>query len=186
MAVTLAEAKEHLRVTDDDDDHNVRLTRLIIAAEEQVEQILGAKLTPRTVTLYLDRFPVDDKGLSVPIDPGVYPVNSVSSFVYDDSTNTETTMTLATDYWEGLQGKYPKLSPLTGWPVAYTGKPDSVRVTMSVGYQDHDDIPEDVRHAILIMIKNFFDHGSEWIMGIHAVNTNVINNLLFQHKRLSL
>ena len=186
LAVTLGEAKEHLRITDDDDDHNSRVTRLIVSATEQVEQILGAKLTPFTMQLSLDGFPRDSKNSDIPIDLRIYPVNSISSFVYDDSTNTETTMVLGTDYWQDLNGRYPKLSPLTSWPSAYDGKPASVRVTMAVGYQDHDDVPEDIRHAILVMIKNMFDFGSEWIQGIHTTHSNLVNQLLFQHKRLGL
>ena len=186
LAVYLGEAKEHLRITDDDSDHNERVNRLIVAATEQVEQILGAKLTPYTMQLTLDGFPRDDKNLDIPIDLRVYPVNSITTFVYDDSTNTETSMTLGTDYWEDLNGRYPKLSPLTSWPSAYPGKPASVRVTMEAGYADHDDVPEDIRQAILYLIKEMFDYGSEWVMGTHATYTNMINKLLFQHKRLSL
>lgn len=186
LAVSLADAKSHLRLTDSDSDHNARVTRLITAATDQVEQLLGAKLTPYTCILYLDGFPRDDTNNDIPIDLSIYPVNSVSSFVYDDSTNTETSMTLSTDYWQDLNGRYPKLTPLTSWPTAYSGKPASVRVTMAVGYSDYGDVPEDVRHAILVMIKNMFDYGDEWILGIHATHTNMINNLLFQHKRISL
>ena len=186
LAVKLAQAKEHLRITDDDSEHNARITRLINAATDHVEQILGARLTPYTMQLTLDGFPVDDKNMGIPMDLRVYPVQSITSFVYDDSTGTETTMTLGTDYWESLNGRYPKLAPLTSWPVAYVGKPGSVRVTMECGYQDADDVPEAIRQAILITIKNMFDYGSEWVMGTHSTYTNTVNQLLFQHKRLSL
>jgi len=179
--ITFDEARSHLRILDNTQE--VEIYRLLKSAVESVEVLLGASLTTRTYRLDLDGFPSESP---YEIDLQIYPVQSITSVVYDNSSNSpnETSLTLNTDYYQSLSGKYPRIAPVTSWPEAISGKPSSVRISFTAGYTSNDDIPEDVRHAILVQLKNFYDFGNEWIQGTHSVHMNTVNQLLFQHKRL--
>src|SRR3546814_16072395 len=65
--VSLAEAKAHLRVTDDD-PYISDLSTYIMAARKHVEQLLNASIVIQTRTLELDAFPADGR-ISLPYGP---------------------------------------------------------------------------------------------------------------------
>lgn len=168
--VTLAEAKSHLRVTDT--SHDERITAYIAAATKQVENMAEMLLAEQTVRLEIDGFP--DGAIEIPIAP----VQSITSVKYDDADNAETTLVANTDYFVALGGRYPKISPVSEWPTAYDGKPASVRVVMVVGYDPGsssptlygDNVPADLKHAILIKVKELFDVGGETIISTNTVS----------------
>ena len=108
--VSYDEARQHLRILDNTQEAEVY--RLLKAAVESVEIIMGAALIPRTYRLDLDGFPsnLDGPGFKAispyAIDLQIYPIQSISSFVYDNSSNSpnETSLTLNTDYYQILSG----------------------------------------------------------------------------------
>lgn len=176
LPVTLSEAKTQCRILDSDTTHDVLLTRLIASSCAYLENKLGVRLGSQTLRLEMKGFK------SGPIDLGVYPVASISSFVYDDSTDTQQTLTEGSpsEYWSDLEGICPSLYAVNGWPVAYAGKPASVRITFVAGYTGVTspittlNIPEDLKHAALVMVKEHFDHGGDTVTGqvvekLHAV-----------------
>lgn len=180
VAVSLEEAKEHCRVSDRTDLDSV-IYRHVREATASIEIETGVRLTSQTVQLILDEFPKDD------IDLCVYPVVSVDSFAYDDTNNTAQTLVLNTDYWQMLSGMYPKLTPVTYWPATYPRKPGAVRISMTVGYSDLDDIPEDLKHAILIRTKEYFDNPGESDRGMEIYSTvTTVHALIANHRRLHL
>ena len=178
IAISLSEAKTHLRLSGDDLDDEV--LSLIQDATASVETILGAILMPTTVRLDMDCFETTE------IDLGIYPVRSITTFVYDDADNVETTLVDSTDYWKDLTGKYPSVRPVTSWPSTKAGKPAAVRITMEAGYATSDDIPYDIKRAVKVQLKQFFDFGNDWIQGIHATPLRAIDSLLAQHRRIGL
>lgn len=178
-AVSLAEAKEQCRVTDT--AHDSLILRHLNEATASIETETGARFTSQTVRLVLDKFPDGDLSL------GVYPVSAVTEVAYDDTDNVAQTLTLTTDYWEALDGMYPKICPVVSWPATKSGKPAAVRITMTVGYSDLDDIPEDIRHAILIRTKEYFDNSGESDKGMEIYSTvTTVNALIANHRRHNL
>lgn len=179
LAVSLEEAKEQCRVTGT--THDSLIYRLVKEATASIETETGARLTSHTVRLDLDRFPSGELSL------GVYPVASVDTVAYDDTDNVAQTLTLTTDYWESLGGMYPKLSPVVAWPATKPGKLAAVRITMTVGYSDLDDIPDDLKHAILIRTKEYFDNSGESDKGMEIYPTvTTVRALIANHRRLNL
>ena len=181
--VSLAEAKGHCRVTDTVFD--ARILSLIQAATARVERITGARLCAQTVTLTLDKFPSWD------LDLGVYPVRSVTSVKHDDTANVEQTLTLDTggspqgDYFTNLTGMYPKISPRVAWPATYYKKPASVRIVLEVGYTKLSDIPADLKHAVLVCVKEMFDIGGESVAFDDLTPAmNTVKALTDMHRRM--
>jgi len=182
--VSLSDAKEQCRIVSSDDNHDSRLLDYINRSTQSIETLTGARLRSQSVRLDLDGFPAGGGR----IDLCVYPVNSISSFVYDDGDNVETTMVLGTDYWESLGGMYPFLLPIDAWPATKYGKPATVRITMAVGYYDGSPVtavaPEDLKHAVLIRVKEYFDNTGESVTGqTVAATVSTVKALTDMHRR---
>jgi uncharacterized phiE125 gp8 family phage protein len=183
--VSLDEAKEQCRIVSSDTTHDSLLLRLIDEATRSIETLTGVRLASQTVKLVLDAFPTHY------IDLGTYPVNSITSVVYDDADNVETAMVLGTDYWESLSGMYPFICPVTSWPATKYGKPESVRIVMEAGYYIGSPItsaaPDDLRHAILIRVKEYFDNAGESITGQSVEETvSSVKALTDMHRRITV
>jgi len=183
-SITLEEAKAHLRVTDD--SHDDRIMAYLASATSSIESLREIRLVEQTVRLELDGFP--ETFIDIPIAP----VISVTSVKYDDSDNVEQTLVENTDYFVSLGGRYPKITAVDEWPTAYVGKPSSVRVVMVVGYATDsspldygENVPLDLKHAIKVKIKEFFDHGGETIVGNNEVSpsANTVEALTLPYKR---
>jgi uncharacterized phiE125 gp8 family phage protein len=185
--VTLDEAKDQCRIVCSDYTHDSRLLRLVDEATRSIETLTGARLAAHSVQLVLDGFPEWD------LDLGVYPVNSITSVKYDDADNVEQTLVLGTDYWEGLSGMYPFIRPISGWPPTMYDKPGSVRIVMDVGYYNYTvspampSTPDDLRHAVLIRVKEYFDNAGESITG-HTMTPTVsaVKALTDMHRRITV
>lgn len=159
VPVTLDEAKAQCRVLEDD-THDALLARLVQSAADCVEAMTGVALTSRSVSYRLDEFPSGE--LCIP----VYPVTAITSFTYYDVDNAQQTLVSGTDYWPSFDGeRYPRVLPETSWPVAHLTRPGAVSLNMTAGYASRDDIPEDLRHAVLVLVKELFDYGGESVTG---------------------
>ena len=180
--VSLSDAKEQCRIVSSDSNHDSKLLRHIKEATGSIEALTGARMASQSVRLDLDGFP------SGKIDLGCYPVNSITSVVYDNADNVETAMVLGTDYWESLGGMYPFICPVEYWPTTKLGKPATVRITMSVGYYDGSPVtsapPEDLKHAVLIRVKEYFDNAGESVTGQSVEATvSTVKALTDMHRR---
>lgn len=145
--VTLAEAKAQCRVDGTADD--TALNGFIAAGRSYVESYLGTPIITRTVTVKCDsfadfaRFPV-------------VPLQSVSSISYIDTAGTN--QTLQTSIYEtrsdGLTASLALKANQT-WPTIQIGSRITVEAIVGA-----DTAPEAVKHAILLLISQWFDERS--------------------------
>lgn len=82
--VTLAEAKQHLRIDGSDEDSTV--ARCVSAAREEAEHLLERCVAPQTLQLILDDFPADAILLPRP------PITSIESVTYVDPDGVTRTL----------------------------------------------------------------------------------------------
>jgi uncharacterized phiE125 gp8 family phage protein len=159
----------------DDASFDATLVRYIAAATSEIEQHTGLILAERTMLLRLDGFPAYD------IDLQTYPVQSITSIKYDDSGNVETTLA-ATEYFTQLSGPTPFVRPVSAWPSTYLDKPASVRITMIVGYPEIDQIPEDLKQAVLFRVFDLWDQPGSAI-STQIVNSRVVETITNKYRR---
>ena len=149
--LTLAEAKKHLELADDDTSHDQHVLRLIVAAREQVEHDCGVVLATGSHTLTLDDFPGDDE-IYLPIRP----VSSITSITYIGTDGVTYTMSAA-DYV--LDNNEPmaevKLAYLADWPTS-RGTPNAVTVTFAAGYASQSAVPQTYKQMMLLDIARRF------------------------------
>lgn len=161
--VSLDELKAHMRVEIDDDD--MEIAALGRSAREMVEAQTGLKLITQTWKLYLDDFPGD--AIRIPI----VPVASVTHVKYYNSANTLTTW--SSGEWESDAAssteRPTRVAPKHGysWPSAYD-RFNAVEVQCIVGYGDPADVPQALRHAIMIIAATWYEHREDLSPGVEV------------------
>ncbi|MCB1371523.1 MAG: hypothetical protein KDJ83_11595 [Rhodobacteraceae bacterium] len=153
LPVTLAEAKEYLRVDGDHEDTGI--AAMIAAAVDMLDGrngLLGRCLEAATWELVLDRFPAAE--IRLPLGP----VASVTSLSFTDPEGSEGTVdtgSFAVDDAPGFEGW---IVPAAGfsWPATMAAI-NAVRVRFVAG----TGTPAGVRQAILDMVAARYDRRGE-------------------------
>ena len=158
--LTLAEAKQHLRVEGAEDDQLIE--SLIEAAEghlDGADGILGRALVTQTWRLRLDRWPDDE--ILVPLPP----LRSVSKVEYVD-TSGNVQVWDAAQYDVDTESEPARIRPAYGytWPAARL-VPGAVRVEFEAGYGGAADVPRPIRQAALVLVGHLYEHREATITG---------------------
>ena len=154
--VTLLEAKEHLRVTDSNEDDYI--TSLIQVAREYCEKYEHRAYCLQTVTVHYDSF---GSKMLLPMNPAI----SIESITYIDSAGD--TQTLDTSLYEldnyscpafiypAYNASYPSVRDIT----------NTITVTYLAGYDSDpsnaEDVPERIKHAIKLIIGHLYENREE-------------------------
>jgi uncharacterized phiE125 gp8 family phage protein len=176
--VSLDEAKNFLRVTNDND--NDLITGLIVAAREYCEMFTSRSFVNKGYRQSLDAPPYfTDSMVSQQSYPPAYyalpqyattlwnysqmiklmrsPVVSVDSIKYTDTNNAEQTLSAGSDFVVDTDSEPGRIFPKPGqyWPpVAYV--PNAFRIHFTAGFgDDSSDVPQCVRAAMLQLIGNW-------------------------------
>lgn len=171
--VTLAEAKEHLRVDFAADD--AYIAGLIAAAREQVELVSRRALVTQTLELRLHCWP-DGYSLALPRSP----VQSVTSITYTDYTGAAGTMT-ASDYllYTQTDPAIVVLKPNKSWPSASLMPGPSICVRYVAGYGAATAVPMRYRQACLLLIAHWYEQREPGLVGtIYTALPNAVDALL--------
>jgi uncharacterized phiE125 gp8 family phage protein len=158
--ITIDEANDHLKLSGED----TYVSGLIVAARRQLERYLNRALITQTWKVYYDCFHPEMKipfgSLQTGGTPSVDPVVK-----YRDLNGTLQTLA-SSNYWV-----IPTTEPATilkGYDVTYPetqyGRPDAVEITFTCGYGDSDSVPEDIRHAMKILITNYHEQRGDIVI----------------------
>lgn len=198
-AVSIAEAKLHLRVDSSAEDSLIN--SLVQAATLEAEHLMGRAVMPQKWQLTLDGF----------FDPSVYTepppltidlvrgpsyfngsaalnlarptVTAVDSVKYVDSTgtlvtlaNTEYQLANASDYTARLLPAYGK-----SWP-AVRAQPDAVQVVFSCGYPDAANVPEPIKAWIKLRVGALYENKQAWTLGKALQRNEFLDCLLDRYR----
>jgi uncharacterized phiE125 gp8 family phage protein len=148
-AITVAQAKEHLNVTDT--DHDTYIEAITLAASEWCEEFQGRVYVQREVVDYLDSFPTE-------IRPTKSPLVTVTHVKYYDTDGT--LQTLANTVYNVGTYKEPgriSLAENQSWPSTQP-RINAVVITYQAGYAARANIPEEIKHAVKMMIGHLFEN----------------------------
>ena len=151
LAVTLAEAKAHLRV--DSTDEDALVTALIHAATATAEQMTGRALMTQTWELTLDAFPDALELTRVP-------AQSVTSIIYADATGAATTLDnglYALDSADDFGFAYIVPAYGTEWPTTRS-QINAVAVRYVAGYADAAAVPVSIKSWVLLQVAAMFEN----------------------------
>ncbi len=167
--VSLAEAKQHLRVDGGDDD--LLIGSLIIAARQAAETKTGRQLITARWKLVLDAFPgpplmQSSPGASFGL-PGhaillaKCPVQEVVRIEYLDMNGTTQVMP-ASDYVLDTACEPARLTPVFGktWPPTLP-QMGAVSVSFDAGYGAASEVPEGLKSWIKLRVGSLYGHLEE-------------------------
>lgn len=155
LPVSMQELRDHLSLADDEQHYDQQIRRLAAAAVEAVEAETGRQLLTATWRLTLDVLPYGQRPIIVPRPP----LQSVSSITIDGAAYTSHTVDT------GFPGRI--LPPSTGWPnvdADYNG----VVITFVCGETTTATVPEACKHAILLLVGNWFRNREAVLTGTIA------------------
>ena len=175
--VTLDEAKEHLRVTETDED--ALITELIIVAREMCEEYQRRSYITTGFEFFLRFFPVE---IILPRSP-LLDVSQVSFFIPDD---TETIVDAAIyNVDDATKPGRITLGFSNTWPTTTLRTNKSVRVQFTAGYGLlAADVPSRIKHAIKLTVSNFFEQRQPILTGTIAQELPLNVKWLLDHDRL--
>lgn len=175
--VSLAEAKEHLRVLHSDED--AYITSLITTARIWAENFQRRRFLTTAETWYFDGWPSGNY-ITLPYPP----LQSVTGVYYTNTSDVESTF--ATDNYDVDTNSEPgriMLKYNKSWPTATLRPMNPIRVPFETGYGDvSNDVPMDVRNAILILVGDLYEHRETVIMGTTVSHLKTVENLLWMER----
>lgn len=166
--ISLTEAKLHLRIDDDTSPSthpdNSLIALFISASRRHVEHFTNKALAEQTWDLYMDEFPEEDY-IVIPKPP----LQSIVSLTYKDSSGTSqvvsfldpsgTALMETDDYIVDNSCEPGRLYLKNGmaWPTTYE-EAQAVIVRFICGYSATDDIPAEVKAAILLKLSDLYEN----------------------------
>ncbi len=150
--VSIAEAKDHLRV--DHSDEDAYISSLILTSRLHIEAALSLVLIHQSWTWTFDAWPKRSQSVTLPLRP----VSAITGISILASDGAPTAMP-ASDY--ELDGNHvpPRLLRTTSqWP-----KPGKVHAGIEISFvagfgPTADDVPQPVRHALLLLVAHWYEH----------------------------
>ena len=168
--VTLTEMKRALNVETSDDDS--RISGYIKTARQFAESYCNIRIMTTVVERSFDYWP------SSVINLGVWPLQSIDSVKYNDTSSpvTEQTLTVDVDYYADTVTEGGRVGTITGWPsTAVKFKP--IRIRMTAGYATRALVPQQVKDGIKAYVSYLYEVCPEM--------EQVAKNILGPERRLS-
>lgn len=163
--VTVSEAKAHLRL--DGSAEDILIASLIVTSRLHVEAALSLALITQGWRLTLDRWP-EGGTVRFPLRP----IQSITSVTVRDADGTPTTVSAEDHLLDGqaLSPRLiPRLIPRGGkWP-APSQPANGIEIAFSAGIgDDPEEIPQPIRHAILLLVAHWYEHRDPLEIGAAA------------------
>lgn len=177
LAVSLAEAKAHLRQDASDDDSLI--TALVSAATEACETELGGRvILPQVWELTLDAFPSAFTLTRIP-------VASVTSLTYNDATGSAIVLAssaYALDVADDFGPAYVVPAYAATWP-ATRDQVNAVALRYTAGYANAAAVPESIKAWIKLQVGAMYENReAELVERGAAIKLGFADRLLDRYK----
>lgn len=176
--LTLAEAKEHLRI-EDDDPYLTYLAGYITAARQAAEEYINGSIANQPRTYQIDAFP---SGQSVVIRLPAGPVVSVTSIIYVDADGVSQTLDAA-DYMLVSHMLAPAFG--TVWPDT-RAQLGAVTIAYTAGMMSGSPLTlerADIKAAIRLILGDIWENREGQIVGVPISVNPTVERLLNPHRR---
>jgi uncharacterized phiE125 gp8 family phage protein len=176
LPVSVAEAKAHSYITHDDDD--LMIERFVGTATAMVETMAGVALCTQTLEARFVEWPTAGV-MELPR----YPLASVTSVKYTDSSGTENTF--ATDrYWVNAASEPGQIWLDYGcsWPTATLRPGPSIAVRYVAGYGAAADVPDALKSAVLLFFADLYEHRERTVLQPGVTKATVDQAMMLIHQ----
>ncbi|HEY8604720.1 head-tail connector protein [Tsuneonella suprasediminis] len=170
--LSVAEAKRQLRIEQDDTDQDDHIADLCAAAHRKAERDIGYPILRQTRETHLSDFP------RAPIWLGGGDAPEVVSIRYRGSDNQVQNLA-ATEYVLDAVSRPAQVFPANGsWPRT-AGLPGSVVIEWRAGWDDANDVPDDLLQAMKLIVGHWFLYREAVLAGTVSSDVEVaLDNLL--------
>ena len=167
----IADAKDHMRITDADDDPYIE--SVIDAVVDKVQEELSIFLAAQTITYTLDAFagprrdalsdfwysdhPLGFDRQSPNVLLPFAPVNTISSIQYVDTAGTTQALSSA-NYQLAAVTAPARIRPINAWPVTKPDYLEAVTITLTVGYASAAAMPARLVHGLKLAVAHMYEH----------------------------
>lgn len=167
--ITLAEAKNHLRIDYSDDDALIQSQ--IIAVREYAETATNRAFVAQTWKYVLDAFPsVPSQALSWQAAFGQFnlpfpPLQSVTSIVWLDTAGNPTTVS-SSDYVVDAASEPARVALAYGksWPSNPLQTIAGVQVTYAAGYASAAKVPESIKQMVKLLLGSYYQNREDVVL----------------------
>ena len=169
--VSLALAKSHMRLDDDEQSEDTLINGYITTARKDCEKFQNRSYITQTWELWLDEWP-DEDYIELPMPP----LQSVTSVKYYDTDDTAHTLYSSeegeeeTDYMsvDNKDQYKPKVFLKYGqsWPSTTLRPHNGICVIYVAGYGDEASaVPYNIKAAMLLLISHLYEHREDVVVG---------------------
>lgn len=180
--LTLEDAKEYLRIQNNDEDQLI--AQLIIAARSYCEEELDLAIVEQTITLKLDSFP-DSRVIYLPRS-NLLDVTSVSYLDQDNASQT------FTDYTKDIYSTPGRIINNTNdWPTT-TDDANAVTIVYTAGFGEYSEssgapVPGAVDQAMKMLVTHFYENRTPVVIGNTANSIEMaVTACLQKYRRMGL
>ncbi|HEY1182231.1 MAG TPA: head-tail connector protein [Rhodocyclaceae bacterium] len=173
--ISLAEARLHLRISDDVTDDDTLISALIAAARQGAEHITQRALMAQTWELALDEF---EDEILLPKAP----LASITSVTYVDEDGVSQSLT-ADDYQLDSHSEPARLLPAYGtcWP-ATRAQANAVLVRYAAGYASAAAVPQEIKSWMLLRVGLLYENRESVVAGVSIAELPHVDRLLDAYK----
>lgn len=171
--LTLAQAKDHLRLPQDLTDFDSKLNLFIPGARAYLEDSFSLRIMKQQVLLTFSQFPRQDR-LRLP----VWPIQSVDVFKYIGVDGTAYTLNVGATGGAGVQllsrlNRKPVelVLPFAAvWPAQILTTADGIQISLTCGYMNGKSpetlpLPPSIQQAMCLMLAHWWDNGAAVTVG---------------------
>jgi uncharacterized phiE125 gp8 family phage protein len=183
----------HGQVVDHLSEDDTLLDRQIVAARQVFERETGYQLLTAEWTAILDGFPRSARvpGSAEPVILGRRPLVSVEAIRYRDADGASQTWDAAEYLVEATtspRATYGRIFPKVAFCYPDTDPlPGSVEIDFTAGYGTAAAVPEDIRHALLVLVSHFYEHREAVVLGAVPMSLPLgLQHILSGHRGLVL
>ena len=176
LIVSVLEAKEHLRIDSTFTADDSYIQTLIEAASDDASNMTRSAMMTTDYQLNLDEFP-DYFDLQLGQVTGVDTIR-----YFDTNNNLQTLASSEYDVDSIIQPGRVYKSKDGSWPSTYN-KPNAVIVDFSAGWTDASEVPNAIKHAILMIVGHLYENrqdvsdrtykqvpkGAEYLLGPYRI-----------------
>jgi uncharacterized phiE125 gp8 family phage protein len=161
LPITLATAREHLRIVGNDED--TALTTYLENVRDALGREVAGHITLLT-TVYDWKLPhFHERKLRLPYPP----LQSLVSISYFDTAGDSQTLTVTTDYRTHAPTNAPGYvvpAPNESWPSVEADRDDAVTIRFTAGYTQST-LPKTIRAAAMLALGGFWEFRESMLSG---------------------
>jgi uncharacterized phiE125 gp8 family phage protein len=172
--VTLPEVKLHLNISSSTKDSYIQT--LISAATSNIERYLNRALITQTWKVFYDCF---HEEMKIPFGA----LDTVTHIKYYNQEATQTTLATS-QYWVVSQTDpgYIKRAYDVNYPELQNGRPNAIEIQFVCGYGEAEDVPEDIKHAIKLLVTDYYENRGTVVIGTVSKIPSYLTDLIHSYK----